>query len=86
VHGDAWCPEDEQPHSDEHHAGSLPRRPQDPRGVPDSINARLTNLKYPPTLSLCIQQCAESCGETVGLRVTSFLKTHRPATEDVKSQ
>lgn len=41
VHGDAWRPEDEQPHSDEHHAGSLPGGPQDPGGVPGSHHAHL---------------------------------------------
>lgn len=45
VHGDARSPEDEQPHGDEHHARSLPRGPQDPGGVPDSGDARLTDLK-----------------------------------------
>ncbi|TKS89789.1 GTP cyclohydrolase 1 [Collichthys lucidus] len=43
VHGHAWRPEDEQPHSDEHHVGSLPRGSQNPGGVPDSFAARLTN-------------------------------------------
>lgn len=64
MHGDARCPEDEQPHDDEHHAGSLPRGPQDPRGVPGSGDARLKVLK-----SLFIPeplQWIESHGFTVG--------------------
>lgn len=40
MYGNAWRPEDEQPHSDEHHVGSLPGRPQDPRGVPDSCTLK----------------------------------------------
>ena len=43
VYGHAWRPEDKQPHSDEHHAGSLHGRPQNPWGVSDSFTERLTN-------------------------------------------
>lgn len=41
VHGHARRPEDEQPHGDEHHAGGLPRRPQNQRGVPDAFTEGL---------------------------------------------
>lgn len=40
VYGNAWRPEDEQPHGDEHHAGRLPGRPQNPGGVPDSCTLK----------------------------------------------
>lgn len=49
VYGHAWRPEDEQPHSDKHHVGSLPGGPQNPRGVPDSFTARLTDEITPFT-------------------------------------
>lgn len=42
VHGHARRPEDEQPHGDEHHAGGLPKRPQNQRGVPDAFTEGLT--------------------------------------------
>lgn len=44
VYGDAWSPEDQQPHSDQHHVGSLPRRPQDPGRVPEPDAACLTGV------------------------------------------
>lgn len=44
VHGHARRPEDEQLHGDEHHAGDLPRRPQNQRRVPDAFTEGLTNL------------------------------------------
>lgn len=44
MYGHAWCAEDEQPHSDEHHVGDLPGGPQNPGGVPDSFTQRLTDI------------------------------------------
>lgn len=34
VHGDAWRPEDQQQNGNIDHAGRLPRRPEDTRGIP----------------------------------------------------
>lgn len=36
VHGNARSPEDLQPNHHQHHAGRVPRRPQDARGVPQA--------------------------------------------------
>lgn len=41
VHGHARRAEDEQPHSDKHHVGSLPGRSQSSGGVLDPFPARL---------------------------------------------
>lgn len=59
VHGDAWRPEDEQPHGDQHHAGNLPGGPQNPGGVPDSRDAHLTNHKHYSNTNPCLQNCSE---------------------------
>lgn len=46
VYGHAWRPEDEQPHSDQHHAGCLPGRSQDQGGVPDALTEGLKDSAY----------------------------------------
>ena len=60
VYGNAWRPEDEQPHGDEHYAGSLPRGSQNPGGVPDSLKAHLTEVTHLSLLSLLIMA---ACGK-----------------------
>lgn len=47
VYGDARRPEDEQPHSDQYHAGGLPGRPQDQGGIPDALTEGLKDAAWP---------------------------------------
>lgn len=70
VYGHAWRPEDEQPHNDERHGGTLPRRPQNPGGVPDPFKAHLTNVIHHSLQSLFIQLHTESSRVTVHPQLT----------------
>lgn len=51
VHGDERRAEDQQQNGDIHHAGGVPRRPQDQGGVPESgaVQVRLRTRRVRPT-------------------------------------
>lgn len=83
MYGDAWCPEDEQPHSDKRHAGSLPRGPQNPWGVPVSFKAHLTDITCHPLLSHCLQLHVESSTVPGDLHLTAA--DPRPSPIDLTS-
>ena len=61
VHGDAWRAEAEQQDGDEHHAGRVPRRPQNTRGVPHphpQLNQRgATSQLFRDLLHFLIRAC-----------------------------
>lgn len=57
MHGHARRPEDEQPHSDKHHAGNLPGGPQNQRRVPDSFTEPITDVTHHSLPSFCKHGC-----------------------------